>query len=144
MLPFCGYHMSDYFAHWLDMEQRLAPTGQALPGIFCVNWFRKGADGRFVWPGYGENMRVLKWMIDRLEGRASGQEHLLGVSPRFEELDWTGSDFDPARFETVIGTDPAAWQDELKLHGELFAQLAHHLPPALARTRAQWAERLGQ
>ena len=144
MLPFCGYHMSDYFAHWLDMEQRLAPTGQALPGIFCVNWFRKGADGRFVWPGYGENMRVLKWMIDRLEGRAAGQEHLLGVSPRFEEIDWTGSDFDTARFETVIGTDPVAWQDELKLHGELFEQLAHHLPPALARTRAQWAERLGQ
>jgi phosphoenolpyruvate carboxykinase (GTP) len=144
MLPFCGYHMGDYFAHWLEMEQRLAPTGQALPGIFCVNWFRKGADGRFVWPGYGENMRVLKWMIDRLEGQARGQEHFLGVSPRFEEFDWIGSDFDAARFQTVIGTDPAAWQDELKLHGELFAQLAPHLPPALARIRAEWTERLGQ
>ena len=144
MLPFCGYHMSDYFAHWLGMEQRLAPMGRALPGIFCVNWFRKDADGRFVWPGYGENMRVLKWMIDRLEGRAQGQEHFLGVSPRFEEIDWTGSDFDKARFEAVIGTDHAAWQEELKLHGELFEQLAHQLPPALSRTRAQWMERLGR
>jgi phosphoenolpyruvate carboxykinase (GTP) len=143
MLPFCGYHMSDYFAHWLDMEQRVAHTGQKLPGIFCVNWFRKDADGRFVWPGYGENMRVLKWMIDRMEGRVAGQEHFLGVSPRFEEIDWTGSDFDRARFDSVISTDAAAWQDELKLHGELFEQLAHHLPPALASTRAQWSARLG-
>ena len=81
MLPFMGYNMSDYFAHWLGMGEKLVATGAQLPRIFTTNWFRKGADGKFVWPGYGENMRVLKWMIDRIEGHAKGQDHVFGIRP---------------------------------------------------------------
>jgi phosphoenolpyruvate carboxykinase (GTP) len=144
MLPFCGYHMSDYFAHWLSLEQRLARQGGKPPRIFCVNWFRKGADGKFVWPGYGENMRVLKWMIERVDGQAQGEEHLMGVSPRFEDIDWTGADFDRRRFEAIIDPEPSAWAEELRLHGELFEQLAHHLPAALADIRSRMAQRLAR
>ncbi len=142
MLPFCGYNMSDYFQHWLDMEHKLEESGHTLPKIYCVNWFRKGDDGKFVWPGYGENMRVLKWMVDRIEGKASGQDTMFGVSPVYGELNWTGLDFTPAQFETVTSIDKAAWLDELKLHTELFQQLAHHLPQELLATKARIEQRL--
>ncbi len=142
MLPFTGYNMSDYFQHWLNMGDKLAQSGAKLPGIFCVNWFRKGDDGKFVWPGYGENMRVLKWMIDRLEGKATGAENLFGVSPTYSELTWTGLDFSQAQFNTVTNIDTAAWQAELKLHTELFSQLAYHLPKALEETRLKLEARL--
>jgi phosphoenolpyruvate carboxykinase (GTP) len=142
MLPFTGYNMSDYFQHWLDMEHKLEDSGHTLPKIFCVNWFRKGDDGKFVWPGYGENMRVLKWMIDRIEGKASGTDNVFGVSPTYEELTWTGLDFSPSQFNTVISIDKAAWQKELQLHAELFQQLAYHLPAQLESTRTQIEQRL--
>ncbi|MEY4883085.1 MAG: hypothetical protein RIS34_939 [Pseudomonadota bacterium] len=146
MLPFMGYHMSDYFRHWLDMGAKLkttlARTGAQLPRIYCVNWFRKGADGKFVWPGYGENMRVLKWMIDRIEGTAKGQEHVFGVSPAFEELNWTGLNFTAEQFQTVTSVDKPAWMAELKLHDELFNQLAYHLPEELVQTKALFEKRL--
>ena len=93
MLPFTGYNMSDYFQHWLDLGRKLAASGATLPRMFTTNWFRKGPDGKFVWPGYGDNMRVLKWMVDRIEGKAQGQENAFGVSPAYEELNWTGLDF---------------------------------------------------
>ena len=144
MLPFCGYNMSDYFQHWLNMEQTVAATGHALPRIYCVNWFRKGDDGKFVWPGYGDNMRVLKWMIDRIEGQAAGVEHMFGVSPTYDELTWTGLDFSTEQFNTVTSIDKAAWTEELKLHTELFQQLAYHLPPALEATKAQIEKRLAE
>lgn len=142
MLPFIGYNMSDYFQHWLNLGKKLEATGAKLPGIFCVNWFRKGEDGQFVWPGYGENMRVLKWMIDRLENRAPGKEHVFGVSPSYNELTWTGLQFTPEQFNTVTSIDKAAWQAELKLHAELFEQLAHHLPTEMSATKAQIEQRL--
>jgi len=149
MLPFCGYNMSDYFQHWLDMEHKLEATGGTLPSIYCVNWFRKGDDGKFVWPGYGDNMRVLKWMIDRLEGAAAGantgpqgHDNLFGISPNYEELTWTGLDFTPEQFTTVTSIDKAAWAEELKLHTELFQQLAYHLPKELESTKAQIEKRL--
>ncbi len=142
MLPFVGYNMADYFQHWLDMGERLAAAGAALPKIFCVNWFRKGADGRFVWPGYGENMRVLEWMIGRIEGRAGGVDHVFGVSPRYEDLRWDGLAFTREQFDSVIGIDRAAWQQELALHDALFDTLAHHLPPALPAAKARFAQRL--
>jgi phosphoenolpyruvate carboxykinase (GTP) len=142
MLPFCGYNMSDYFQHWLDMEHKLESTGGTLPAIYCVNWFRKGDDGKFVWPGYGENMRVLKWMIDRLEGQATGTDNLFGVSPTYGEITWTGLDFTAEQFHTVTSIDKAAWTEELKLHTELFEQLAYHLPKELEATKAQIEARL--
>jgi phosphoenolpyruvate carboxykinase (GTP) len=142
MLPFCGYNMSDYFQHWLDLEHKLEDTGHTLPRIFCVNWFRKGEDGKFVWPGYGENMRVLKWMIDRIEGKAQGTDNLFGIGPAYEDLNWTGLPFTPEQFETVTSIDKAAWQKELELHSELFKQLAYHLPRELGETKARIEQRL--
>ncbi len=142
MLPFMGYNMSDYFQHWLNMGEKMAHSGTRPPAIFCTNWFRKGADGQFVWPGYGENMRVLKWMIDRLEGEAAGQENIFGISPTYGELNWTGLDFTHAQFDTVTHIDSAAWRQELVLHTELFTQLAHHLPQALVDTKNALEKRL--
>ena len=142
MLPFIGYNMSDYFQHWLDMGDQLSAAGAKLPKIYTANWFRKGADGKFVWPGYGENMRVLKWMIDRLEGKATGSDNVLGVSPSYEELNWTGLDFTAEQFQTVISIDKAAWRQEMALHTELFQQLAHHLPQALNDTKVALEKRL--
>ncbi len=142
MLPFCGYNMADYFAHWLKLGDQLAKSGATLPKIFCVNWFRKDEQGRFVWPGFGENMRVLKWMIDRIEGQVRGDEHVFGVSPRYEELRWDGLDFSAEQFAKVISLDAQAWKQELALHAELFAQLAHHLPQALPEAKARLEGRL--
>jgi phosphoenolpyruvate carboxykinase (GTP) len=107
-----------------------------------VNWFRKGEDGKFVWPGYGENMRVLKWMIDRIEGVAKGKENVFGISPSYEEITWTGLSFTPEQFKTVTHIDKAAWVEELKLHEELFKQLAYHLPAEMTATKAALAVRL--
>jgi len=142
MLPFAGYNMSDYFQHWLDLGKKLEASGAKLPKIYTTNWFRKGEDGKFVWPGYGENMRVLKWMIDRIEQKADGNEHVFGVSPRYEDLNWTGLDFSAQQFDTVTSIDKAAWQAELKLHAELFEQLSHHLPKELPATKAAIEKRL--
>jgi len=142
MLPFCGYNMSDYFAHWLEVGARLEASGAKTPKIFCVNWFRKGPDGKFVWPGFGENMRVLQWMLGRIEGQAGGVEHAGGVSPRFDDLNWSGSAFSPEQFEQVIATDAQSWREELALHAELFTKLHHHLPAALINVKAQIEKRL--
>jgi len=142
MLPFMGYNMSDYFQHWLQLGKKLQASGAKLPAIYCVNWFRKGEDGKFVWPGYGENMRVLKWMIDRIEGSAQGHDNVFGISPNYQELNWDGMAFTPEQFHTVTHIDKAAWQEELGLHEALFQQLAHHLPPELPATRAAISHRL--
>jgi len=144
MLPFAGYNMADYFQHWLQLGERLKAAGAKLPRIYTTNWFRKGEDGKFVWPGYGENMRVLKWMIDRIEGQAQGAEHVFGVSPTYAEVNWTGLDFTAAQFATVTSIDKAAWQQELKLHTELFEQLAQGLPPALTATKARIEKTLAE
>ena len=142
MLPFMGYNMSDYFQHWLSLGNKLEASGATLPKIFCVNWFRKGADGKFVWPGYGENMRVLAWILGRVQGQAQGVEHVFGTSPRYEDLAWRGMDFTPEQFNSVIGIDKAAWQQEMQLHKELFTQLAYHLPAELSATREKIERRL--
>ena len=144
MLPFIGYNMADYFQHWLSLGEKLAQGGARLPRIYCVNWFRKGADGKFVWPGYGENMRVLEWMIGRAEGTAQGVDNVFGTSPRYEDLRWDGLDFTRAQYDSMIGIDKAAWQQELVLHTELFKQLEHGLPAELPATKAQIEARLSQ
>ncbi len=142
MLPFMGYNMSDYFQHWLKLGQQLQGQGATLPRIYTTNWFLKGDDGKFIWPGYGENMRVLKWIIDRIEGKAKGEDNVFGVSPAYAELNWTGLSFSAESFAKVTGIDKAAWQAELKLHDELFNQLAYHLPTELTATKAAIASRL--
>ncbi len=142
MLPFTGYNMADYFAHWLDMGDKLSAQGAKLPRIFCVNWFRKGADGKFVWPGYGDNMRVLEWMIGRVEGRSGGAENVFGISPFYEDLHWDGLAFTREQFASVIGIDRAAWQQELALHAEFFKTLEYHLPAELPATKARIEARL--
>jgi phosphoenolpyruvate carboxykinase (GTP) len=142
MLPFCGYNMSDYFQHWLDMGAKIQAGGYKLPSIYCVNWFRKDEAGKFVWPGYGDNMRVLKWIIDRLEGQAQGQETMFGITPTYGELNWTGLNFTADQFKTVTSIDKAAWQQEFQLHTTHFEQLAYKLPKALLDTKAALEQRL--
>ncbi|MEY8688598.1 MAG: phosphoenolpyruvate carboxykinase (GTP) [Leptothrix sp. (in: b-proteobacteria)] len=142
MLPFMGYNMSEYFQHWLNLGAQLQAQGAKLPGIYCVNWFRKGADGKFVWPGYGDNMRVLQWILGRQDGQAHGSENLFGVSPDYADLNWAGLDFNAAQFQSVMGIDHAAWTQELALHSALFEQLAHKLPAALTATKATLEARL--
>ncbi|WP_322010664.1 phosphoenolpyruvate carboxykinase (GTP) [Paraburkholderia sp. J12] len=142
MLPFCGYNMAGYFDHWLNVGAKLGRLGATLPRIFCVNWFRKGPDGKFVWPGFGENMRVLEWMVRRIEGGAQGETHAFGVSPRYGDLDWRGLDFTPTQFEQVISVDAEAWRAELALHAELFETLAQGLPQELQQTRESLEQRL--
>jgi phosphoenolpyruvate carboxykinase (GTP) len=142
MLPFCGYNMSDYFQHWLNMGEKLAATGTQLPKIFTTNWFRKGDDGKFVWPGYGDNMRVLKWMIDRLEGSTPGVETGFGIAPAYSEITWKGLDFTAAQFDSVTSLNKDAWKQEFALHTELFAQLSYHLPKELEETKAKLEQRL--
>ncbi|MEY2686448.1 MAG: hypothetical protein RL375_646 [Pseudomonadota bacterium] len=142
MLPFTGYNMSDYFQHWLTVGAKLQAEGAKLPAIYCVNWFRKGADGKLVWPGYGDNARVMQWMLGRIDGKAGGTENIFGVSPNYGDLNWAGLDFSEAQFNSVIGIDRTAWQQELKLHDELFTQLAYHLPTELVATKQAIEQRL--
>ncbi len=131
MLPFCGYHMGDYFRHWLKMQRNLSET----PRIFHVNWFRKDKDGRFIWPGFRENMRVLKWIVDRAHGRAKAKETPIGWMPRHEDIEWTGMGFDKASFDELQRFDPQAWRQEVIGHEELFLDLHDHLPPEIIYER---------
>jgi phosphoenolpyruvate carboxykinase (GTP) len=148
MLPFMGYNMADYFQHWLSLGAKLQAvcekTGAKLPAIYCVNWFRKGADGKFVWPGYGENMRVLKWMLDRIDGSGHGGEHLFGVTPDYSDLNWQGLDFSADQFDTVTRIDAAEWQAEMKLHDALFAQLGAKVPAQLQQIKAAIEAKLAE
>jgi len=125
MLPFCGYHMGDYFNHWLQMGHAVAQP----PQIFCVNWFRKGPDGKFLWPGYSENMRVLKWVVERVQGRARAVEGPLGWMPLEEDLELRGiPGFGSAQFRAVMTVDRDEWRREMQLHEALFEKLVDRLP----------------
>jgi phosphoenolpyruvate carboxykinase (GTP) len=142
MLPFMGYNMSDYFAHWLALGDKLAKSGATLPKIYTVNWFRKDANGKFTWPGFGDNMRVMAWMLERIEGKQGGSEHAFGTSPNYTDINWSGSDFSEAQFQSVVSNDRDAWRVEMNLHSELFTQLAHRLPAQLSATKATLEARL--
>ncbi|MGN6388707.1 MAG: phosphoenolpyruvate carboxykinase (GTP) [Burkholderiaceae bacterium] len=142
MLPFTGYNMSDYFQHWLNLGKWLEKSGAKLPKIFCVNWFRTDENGKFVWPGFGDNMRVLKWMLERIDGKAGGVEHVFGLTPRYGDLQWDGMEFSEQQFDRITSIDKAAWQAEIKLHNELFDKLKHHLPKELEETKAALEKRL--
>ncbi len=131
MLPFCGYHMASYFNHWLQFGREI----QNPPRIFGVNWFRKDANGKFVWPGFGENMRVLKWIVERAHGHAVGVESPLGRMPRYEDLDWTGLDFSREQFNSVMSVDRDLWLQEVLSHEELFIKLYDRMPKELIAIR---------
>ena len=131
MLPFCGYHMGDYLRHWIKMQKLLTAT----PRIFHVNWFRRGPDGAFLWPGYSENMRVLKWIVDRAHGRAAGRETPIGWMPRYEDLEWKGLSFTREQFDELQAVDRAQWRQEVIGQEELFIDLHDHLPPELVYER---------
>ncbi|HYK58224.1 MAG TPA: phosphoenolpyruvate carboxykinase (GTP) [Bryobacteraceae bacterium] len=132
MLPFCGYHMGDYFRHWIKMQRNLSET----PRIFHVNWFRKDADGKFMWPGFSENMRVLKWIVDRARGRALGRETPIGWMPRYEDLEWKGLEsFPKEKFDQLQAFDRETWRKEVIAHEELFLTLHDHLPPEMIYER---------
>ncbi len=134
MIPFCGYNMADYFAHWLKLGKSVAHA----PKIFCVNWFRTDEQGRFVWPGYGENLRVLKWIVERCQGNAQGMNTPIGVVPRFEDLTWTGLEsFGRDRFARVISLEPREWKAELGMHDQLLGSFGAKLPAELGARRSK-------
>ncbi len=132
MLPFCGYHYGDYFKHWLSVGKSLKHP----PRIYSVNWFRQDAKGEFIWPGFGDNMRVLKWVVDRIEGKADAIKTPLGLQPRYEDLEWAGlENFTRARFEELTKVDPVAWRKEVKEHAELYEKLKSRMPKELHEQR---------
>jgi len=141
MLPFCGYNMGDYFAHWLEVGEKAEP--EKLPKIYYVNWFRKGADGSFLWPGFGENSRVLKWIIERLEGKADGVQTAIGVVPRAEDLDLAGLDLDPSQLGELLGVDAETWRREAALIPAHFERFGGHLPEELWQEHRELLARLG-
>jgi phosphoenolpyruvate carboxykinase (GTP) len=124
MLPFAGYHMGDYINHWLNFGRNIPNP----PRIFSVNWFRTDKDGKFLWPGFGDNMRVLKWIVERARGRAASVESPIGWMPRYEDLDWTGLDFNREQFNEIMTVDREMWKQEILNHEELFIRLYDRLP----------------
>jgi phosphoenolpyruvate carboxykinase (GTP) len=145
MLPFMGYHIADYLDHWLQFGRELPNA----PRIFGVNWFRKDEQGKFIWPGFGENIRVLKWIVERIQGNTSSVERPIGWVPRFEDIDWTGLDFSKEDFNKVMDIDPELWKKELLEHEELFSRIYDKLPKefffmrvlllsSLWRTQEKW------
>lgn len=131
MLPFAGYHMGEYFAHWLDFGRQIPEP----PRIFSVNWFRKGEDGKFLWPGFGENMRILKWVVERAHGKSMGVETPLGWMPRYDDLDWRGLDFSREQFDQVMNLDRDIWLKEIAMHDDLFFKLYDRLPKEMTFIR---------
>jgi phosphoenolpyruvate carboxykinase (GTP) len=137
MLPFCGYHMADYWAHWLSIGAR---KGAVLPKIFQVNWFRKGADGKFLWPGFGHNSRVLRWVFERCEGTAAAVETPIGRLPAPGALDTSGLSLDPAALRTLTSVDTEGWRAEIPLIREWYARFGDRLPREL-RAQVEALER---
>jgi len=139
MLPFCGYNMAEYFAHWLGIGQRLSKP----PRIFRVNWFRRDADGSFLWPGYGENMRVLKWMVERIRGTARADETPIGSIPAPGSLDLQGLAMPADRLARALRVDSAEWSSALDDLGEFYGQFGQRLPAPISKTLAATRRKLG-
>jgi phosphoenolpyruvate carboxykinase (GTP) len=142
MLPFCGYHMGDYFAHWLSFPER-TDRGK-LPKIFFVNWFRRGEDGRFLWPGFGENSRVLKWIVERVEGKAHGTSTPIGTVPGVDDLDLTDLDVDAADVAAAVKVNASEWRDELPQIEEWFEFIGEKLPTGVTDEFEALKQRLAE
>ena len=141
MLPFCGYHMGDYFSHWLNISKKLSNP----PAIFHVNWFRKDSQGKFMWPGFGENMRVLKWIFERVSGHASAIESPLGLVPSYEDICWDGlPEISKEKYSDIMSIDAESWKKEALLQEELFITLGDKLPHDLSSQKELLISRLGR
>jgi len=138
MLPFCGFNMADYFGHWLSMGTRLLHP----PRIFHVNWFRKGESGEFLWPGFGENIRVLKWILERVEGHGAARYSPIGQVPVEAGIDLNGLGIGPEQFDRLIAVDPQAWLDEVSRNGAFLDRFGDRLPQPLRREHEELARRL--
>ncbi len=139
MLAFCGYHIGDYFAHWLKMGKVV----KHAPRMFRVNWFRKDAQGKFIWPGFGENMRVLEWIVGRCHGLVQGVDTALGIIPRYEDLNWRGLEqFTREQFQEIVRVDAAAWKEEAAAQDKLLGKLGARLPAELEQRRSQLHQKL--
>jgi phosphoenolpyruvate carboxykinase (GTP) len=141
MLPFCGYNMGDYFGHWLATGKKADP--EKLPRIFYVNWFRKGADGSFLWPGYGDNSRVLEWVFERVSGRGEAIETPIGWVPAPGAIDLDGLDVSKEDMDELLGVDADEWRAELPLIRAHFDVFGDHLPPELDASLADLERRIG-
>jgi len=138
MLPFCGYNMADYFNHWLDVGRQVANP----PRIFRVNWFRRDENGKFLWPGFGQNMRVLKWVVDRVNGRGYAVESPIGWMPRYEDIDWRGLDYKRDAFHDLMAVGRDAGAEEAHLHEELFDRFFDRIPKEFIYEREMLRSRL--
>jgi phosphoenolpyruvate carboxykinase (GTP) len=138
MLPFCGYHMGEYFQHWLDIGKQLS----CPPALFHVNWFRKGADGKYLWPGFGENMRVLDWIVGRCRNRSGAREAPIGSIPQYSDLHWDGLRFSPEQFDAVMRVDSDEWNREFDSQEELFQKIGAKMPGPLLEQREKLRKRL--
>jgi phosphoenolpyruvate carboxykinase (GTP) len=138
MKPFCGYHFGDYWQHWLSFEQRLVRP----PKLFHVNWFRKDAHGQYLWPGFGDNLRVLEWIVERCEDRVGSRETAIGFLPRREDLALQGLNLRPAQLEELLSLDPFAWKQELSAIGSYLDEFRPRVPARLRQEHVSLMQRL--
>ncbi len=139
MIPFCGYNMGDYFKHWLSMQSKV----KVVPKIFSVNWFRKSKEGKFLWPGFGENMRVLKWILDRVSDKIDAKEAPFGYIPRYEDIEWKGLSIDQTVFAELMAINPEEWRQELQSQDAFFKKFYQHLPKEFVAIREKLQSALG-
>ena len=139
MKPFCGYNFADYWSHWLSFAEK----SRELPKIFHVNWFRQDSDGRFLWPGFGENLRVLRWIIDRCEGRVEATQTAIGYLPGKEDIDITGLNLEPSTMESLLNVDKENWRQEMQEIGDYLEEYGSRLPQELLKQQREVLNDLG-
>jgi phosphoenolpyruvate carboxykinase (GTP) len=138
MLPFCGYHMGDYFKHWLEIGRKMSRP----PKIFYVNWFRRDKDGKFIWPGFSENLRIINWVLARCEGKVGAVETPLGYIPRYEDIDMAGLDFPKEKWDQLFRIDKASWKKEWEEQKKFFAKFGKKLPKGIKEEHKAFEQRL--